>query len=106
MTCPKCKSERAHRSHRKGFLELVAGWVAVYPYRCKGCGHRYLRFRYAKLPDPGPANSSEREIRATRKAMARRNKRREFILYGVGILCFLAFLYYITRERGGMPDGG
>jgi hypothetical protein len=87
-------------------LELVAGWVAIYPYRCKGCGHRYLRFRYAELPDPGPGNSSEREIRSTRNALAWKRKRREIFLYGAGVLCFLAFLYLITRERGGMPDGG
>ena len=106
MICPKCKTDHAHRSHRKGLLERMAGWVAIYPHRCEGCGHRYLRFRYAKLPDLGPANSAEREIRATRNALDRKRKRRELLLYAAGVLCFLVFLYFITRERGGMPDGG
>jgi hypothetical protein len=87
-------------------LELVAGWVAIHPYRCKGCGHRYLQFRYAQLPDLGPGNSAEREIRATRSALAWKRKRRELLLYGAGVLCFLAFLYFITRERGGFTGGG
>lgn len=87
-------------------MELVAGWAAIYPYRCKDCGHRYFRFRYAEPADPGPANSAEREVRATRNVVVWKRKRREFLLYGAGVLCFLAFLYFITRERGGSPDGG
>jgi len=31
----------------------LAGWAAIYPYRCQGCGHRYLRFRYGNLPGLG-----------------------------------------------------
>jgi hypothetical protein len=83
----------------------VAGWVAFYPYRCRDCGHRYLQFRY-KEPAPGPAGTGEREILATRNALAWKRKRCEFLLYGAGVLCFLAFLYFITRERGVFPDGG
>jgi len=86
-------------------LERVASWVAVYPYRCKDCDHRYLRFRYAEPDLAGPVDNREREVRSTRKAMDWRRKRREFLLYGVGILCFLVFLYFITRERGGSLDG-
>ena len=105
MLCPKCQTDHAHRSHRNGVFELAASWVAVYPYRCKDCGHRYLRFRYAE-PAPGPSTDGEREIRATRSAVVWRRKRREFLLYGAGILCFLAFLYFITRERGPSSEGG
>jgi hypothetical protein len=35
--------------------------------------------------------------------MARR--RRELVVYGGSFAFFLAFLYYITRERGGASDG-
>jgi hypothetical protein len=86
-------------------LELLASLIAIYPYRCRDCGHRYLKFRYAE-PDPGPSNHGEREIRATRNALTWKRKRREFLLYGVGILCFLAFLYFITRDRGASSEGG
>jgi hypothetical protein len=85
-------------------FEIVAGWVAIYPYRCTGCDHRFLRFSYA---EPGPApGTGDREIQATRRSKAWKRKRREFLLYGVGIVCFLAFLYFITRDRGGSVDGG
>jgi hypothetical protein len=87
-------------------LETLASWVAIYPYRCKDCGHRYLKFRYSEQPGAEPANESEREVRATRNAMVWKRKRREFFLYAAGVLCFLLFLYVITRERGGSPDGG
>jgi hypothetical protein len=53
-----------------------------------------------------PNNDTVREIRATRNALAWRRKRRELLLYGTGALLYLVFLYFITRERGGSPDGG
>jgi hypothetical protein len=52
-----------------------------------------------------PRNEAEREIRATRGMIEWRRKRREVLLYGAGMLLFLLFLYFITRERGGPPDG-
>jgi len=103
--CPKCKTDHAHRSHRRGPLELVVSLVAIYPYRCRDCGLRFLKFRYA-APGKMPSTSSEREIRSTRHALQWKRKRREFLLYGAGMLLFLAFLYFITRERGGSSDGG
>ena len=105
MLCPKCKTDHAHRSHRRGPLELAASLVAVFPYRCRDCGHRFLKFRYAESGGANPSGT-EREIRATRDAMAWKRKRRDWFLYGGAMLLFLAFLYYITRQHGGSPDGG
>ena len=99
MLCPKCKTDHAHRSHRNGLIERLAALFARYPYRCRDCGHRFLRFRY-KVPGVGsgePATSAEREIRAVRVRIQWQRKRRELLLYGSGILLFLVFLYYITR---------
>ncbi len=101
MLCTKCKADRAHRSHRRGVLELAASFFGYYPYRCGDCGHRFLQFRYSEALNTVPAKSStEREIRATRTALRWRQKRRDFLLYGSGVLLFLVFLYFITRERG------
>lgn len=106
MTCPKCKTDRAHRSHRRGLIEHLVCLLPIRVYRCHGCQHRFLRFRYAvEEPEPAPA-PAEREVRATRAALKWKTKRREFLLYGVGLLLFLVFLYYITRERGAPSDGG
>jgi hypothetical protein len=105
VLCPKCKTDHAHRSHRRGPLELLASLVAIYPYRCRECGHRFLTFRYA-APDQAAGTSTVREILSTRRHIEWRRKRREFLLYGSGLFLFLVFLYYITREHGGSSDGG
>lgn len=99
MDCPKCKSDRAHRSHRRGIVEPLLAIVAVYAYRCHACEHRFLRFRYAQGSLPAASSSAEREVRSTRNSIKWRRKRREFLLYGTCFLLFLAFLYYITRQR-------
>jgi hypothetical protein len=100
VQCPKCKTDQAHRSHRRDVKERLAALFAIYPYRCHGCEYRFLRFRYAS-PEAIVSGHApvEREIRATRAALEWKRKRRELLLYGVGFLLFLAFLYFITRER-------
>ena len=106
MICPKCKADRAHRSHRRGFLEHLVGLLPFRAYRCHGCQHRFLRFRYAVEP-PAPSTApAEREVKATRSAIEWKRKRREFLLYGFGLMLFLAFLYYLSRERTPPADGG
>jgi len=105
MTCPKCKSDTAHRSHRRNLLERAAAALWIYPYRCKNCEHRFLQSKLTLERTPSPHASTEREIRATRNAVTVARRRRELFLYGACFACFLAFLYYITREHGITPDG-
>jgi len=57
-----------------------------------------------KTPASGHA-SIEREIKATRGAMRVKRKRRELLLYGVALALFLAFLYYVSRERSDSIEG-
>ena len=107
MTCPKCKSDTAHRSHRRNLLEQAAAVIAIYPYRCHKCSHRFLKSKYVKEQAPSSPGvaSTEREIRATRNAVKVQRRRRELLLYGTCFGFFLAFLYYITREKGSPSDG-
>ncbi|MGA2119723.1 MAG: hypothetical protein ABSH56_33875 [Bryobacteraceae bacterium] len=42
----------------------------------------------------------------TRRSLASKRKWHEVLVYVGGILIFTAFLYFITRESGGPPDGG
>lgn len=105
LICPKCKTDQAHRSHRRGFKEHLAGLFGMRAYRCRGCGHRFLRYRYAVEPPEPRAASKEREVQATRNAIRWKRKRRELLVYGFGLALFVVFLYYITRERGPSPDG-
>ena len=98
MQCPKCKLDRAHRSHRKGVWERIVSLIGYYPFRCRQCEHRFLQYRYL-MPkaERGEPSSAEREIRSTRMKLKRKHKMREFMLYALGMLLFCCFLYYITR---------
>jgi hypothetical protein len=104
MICPKCKTDNAHRSHRRGLLELLASFVAILPYRCRDCSLRFLKFRYAAPGQSEEEPSPVREILSIRRPTAWRRKRLELFLYGAGMLLFLMFLYYISREHGGAPE--
>jgi type II secretory ATPase GspE/PulE/Tfp pilus assembly ATPase PilB-like protein len=101
VLCPKCKTDRAHRSHRTGVKEYVASLAAYYPYRCRHCKHRFLQSRYGVPEVPsGQHQSTEREIRATRRAKNWERKKRHVTIYGIALLLFLVFLYLVTRDRG------
>jgi hypothetical protein len=105
MLCPKCRSDHAHRSHRQGWFENLAGLFWQYPYRCSHCGHRFLH-HYRRLrarsdtgDDPVARHRSiEREIRTTRQAKDWPRKRRDLLIVAAAALMFLGFLYLLTRE--------
>jgi predicted Zn-ribbon and HTH transcriptional regulator len=87
--CPKCRSDAIKRAHRQGLKERLSSLVLVYPYRCRKCGHRFLRFR---RPSGSPPKSSN-------KTNPAQKRRRELLLYGLGILLFLALLSFLVREH-------
>lgn len=105
MWCPRCKNDRAHRSHRKGVEEFLASIFAYYPYRCRECQHRFLHNRNETSLGPSAHPSTEREIRATRKAKDWQRKKRHLVIYGMALFIFLAFLYIVTRDRGPSDNG-
>jgi transposase-like protein len=105
MQCPKCQTDHFHRSHRRGAWEHLASLAARYPYRCRDCGYRALQSRYSSEEAAADHAPKDREVKATRGAMHWRRRRRELLLYGAGLLLLAAFLYFITRERGGASDG-
>jgi hypothetical protein len=99
MLCPKCKTDRAHRSHRVGLTEHLVSIVGFFPYNCRDCHTRSLRFRDSSQEAGPSANpSGEREIVATQAARGRKRKQREILLYGLALLLFVAILYFLTRE--------
>jgi hypothetical protein len=64
-----------------------------------------LHARYAREAPAADRVPKDREVVATRGAIQWRRRRREFLLYTGGFLLFVAFLYFITRERSGSSDG-
>ncbi len=110
MLCPGCNTDRARRSHRRGVKEHLLGLFGRFPYRCRQCQLRFYVAR-SRAADKGgaksgPPNPTEREIQVTRAGHARKQKRREMLLYGWALLLFLVFLYYVTRDRSNSSDGG
>jgi len=87
--CPKCRSDATKRAHRQGLRERLLSLFFVYPYRCRKCGHRFVRFRN---PGGSPSTSSN-------KTNPAQKRRRELLLYGLGIVLFLALLSFLVRER-------
>lgn len=108
VKCPKCHENRAHRSHRRGPLERLIGLIGFRAYRCRACERRFLHFGNlddAELAPVAPSTrSAEAEIRSTRSAMGRACKRREILLYGLGLLLFVLFLGYLIRDHGPGPS--
>jgi hypothetical protein len=98
MVCPKCKADRAHHSHRVTLWENVASIVGFHSYRCRHCGHRFLRFRDSPPEPVAPATRGvEREIAATRGAFRWKRKRRDILLYASALILFVVILYFLTR---------
>ena len=102
MLCPKCKIDRAHRAHRAGLAEHLISLIGFFPYKCRDCSSRFLRFAHASFAaaeslDP----ATEREIASTRSHLGRQRKHREILLYGTALLLFSAILYFLIREPSG-----
>jgi hypothetical protein len=64
-----------------------------------------LQSRYATEEAAAGQVPKDREVKATRGAIQWKRRRREFLLYAGGFLLFVAFLYFITRERSGPSEG-
>jgi hypothetical protein len=110
LLCPKCNCDHAHRSHRVGLRERIYSAWRGRPYRCHGCGFRF--FAHDETPstraesgEPDatakkPRGNSHDEKAKARHRTERLRLRREVLLYGIALLLFLAFLYFLTRDRG------
>jgi hypothetical protein len=72
--------------------------MALKPYRCRECQHRFFAYRAgeksSKLRTP-----EERRIMKLRRGIRWKRTRAELILYGIGSLIFLAILLYIIQQR-------
>jgi proteasome lid subunit RPN8/RPN11 len=101
LICPKCGSRHLRRSRRNGSIERLRGFLGLHPYRCHEC----LSRSFLKT-SPGLLQlaASGRKKRPEERKRARQRTRREVLLWGGGLLGFLAILYYIIRDTGPKPD--
>lgn len=98
--CPKCGSKHLRRSHRTGLIEQFGGVFGFYPYRCHEC----LSRSFLKTSNLLERLQSIPRKRPEERRRVRERTRREVLLWGGGILGFMAILYYLVRDTGAKPD--
>ena len=101
VSCPRCGSTLLRRSRRAGPIERLRGIFGAYPYRCQEC----LSRSFLKTdPDLLERARSSRRKRPEERKRAWQRTRRDFLLWGGGIIGFLAILYYLIRDTGPKQD--
>lgn len=111
--CPECGSRKIQRSHRRNYLEKLAGkWFSRDPYRCESCGWRFFTARGAQ---PEAARISVREQstgagsmnRVAQPTRAGSQRRIMLRIAAVGSVLFLgavaAFVYYTLQTSASVP---
>lgn len=73
-------------------------WLALKPYRCKECRHRFYAYRDG-VESSKLRTVEERRIMKLRRGIRWRRTRGELLLYAVGLVLFLALLYYLVQQR-------
>lgn len=93
--CPKCCSKQIRRAHRMNSLDRLRCLLGYRPYRCQECLSRFFLKTSSDLRERIHSKSGKRREELRR---ARLRTRREILLWGGGILGFLAILRYLIRE--------
>jgi len=99
--CPRCDSTHIRRSRRTGPVKRFCQFFGFYPYRCHECLSRFFLKTSSDLLERSRSGSRKRPEERKR---AFQRTRREVLVWGSGILGFLAFLYYVIRDNGPKPD--
>jgi hypothetical protein len=77
--------------------------IALKPYRCRDCHHRYYAFKSGVF-SPKLRTPEERRIIKLRRKIRWKRTRGELILYAISSLIFLAILYFMVQQR--VASGG
>ena len=104
--CSACRGTKIRRSHRSNLLESFLSLFQVYPYRCEDCGARFFRKRHRQhVPKERTKAPGSLLARGSKRRQQNRlsRTRREVILYALGMLAFVLFLYYVTHEHSSRP---
>ncbi len=100
LACPRCGSKHIQRSRRSGPLDQLRGILGFYPYRCHECLSRSYLKTATSLWESVRQHPRKRPEERRR---ARSRSRREILLWGGGIVGFLAILRYLIRDTGSAP---
>jgi hypothetical protein len=102
MICPKCKENRAHRSHRAGLKDRLFYVFSQIPYRCHACNTRFYAYR-AGEKSARLRTREEMKIMQLRRRLRWKRSKRELAAYGIAALLLLFIIYYTLQQR---VDGG
>lgn len=100
MNCPKCKSDKAHRSHKKGAVDFLNSLVQRIPYRCHDCKLRFYAFRAGET-SPRLRSAEERRIMKIRRQMRWRKSKNEIAVYALGLVVMAGVVYLLLQQRVG-----
>jgi rubredoxin len=105
--CPECGTRKIRRSHRRNFLEQLAGkWFSRDPYRCDACGWRFFAARGSQTAAMRVSVNENGSggpimIRGARPSRSRSNRRLMLQIAGLGTFLLLgsvgAFIFYALR---------
>ena len=98
MICPKCKENRAHRSHRAGLKDRFLRLFQQIPYRCHGCNQRFYAYRSGERSSKLRTHE-EMKIMQLRRRIRWKRSRRELAVYGLAALVLIAIVYEALQQR-------
>jgi hypothetical protein len=83
-SCPRCQSDRVHRSHRRVGLDRLLYALGAEIRRCHECRFRHASFSTFAIPLGEPQNNARR--------------RAGLVVIGSGFLVCLLFVWWIIRR--------
>jgi hypothetical protein len=98
MICPKCKEDRAHRSHRSGIRDRILHFFSQIPYRCHACNHRFYAYRAGERSER-LRTREEMKIMELRRRLRWKRSKRELMAYAIATALLLFIIYYTLQQR-------
>ncbi len=83
-SCPRCRSSRVHRSHRRAALDRLLHVLGAEIRRCHDCRFRHASFATFAVPLGDPQSTAHR--------------RTALLIMGSGFLICLLFVWWIIRR--------
>lgn len=98
MTCPSCKADKAHRSHRASLNDRVRKFFGFTAYRCHACNARFYAYRDGEKSDRLRTREEQRIMQLRRRLKWRKSKI-EITAFAVCFAAFLVILYLVLQQR-------
>jgi len=98
VICPACREPQAHRSHRSGLQDWLAGLTRRTPYRCRACKRRFYVYLQGETSSK-LRTAEEQRIMKIRRGYKWKQSKRQLIAYAFCAVVFAGILFVILQER-------